>query len=180
MKNRSFAPVALGAALMLCGCGEAGPVSPDLTQNELTPLLSKAGAGTAFTATVPLAVVDPGAITPLPNGSIHIRGQVQQGPVTGDLENTATDAVTVVVSAKVDAGGSGPAHGSFTIADACHATLGCGTFEGRFKGRNTGGLFADKFKGRGVSGDFLGMRITGTFEETTPVSNVFTLTGTIG
>ena len=47
------------------------------------------------------------------------------------------------------------------------------------RGRLTGGLFADEFKGRGVSGDFLGMRIAGTFEETTPFSSVFTLTGTI-
>ena len=179
MKNRSFARVALGAALMVWGCGDAGPVSPDMTQSELTPLLSKAGGGTAFTATTSQTVIDPGAITVLPNGSIHIRDQVSQGPITGDLENTDADAFTAVASAKVDAGGNGPAHGSFTIK-ACHDDLGCGVFEGRFKGRNTGGLFADKFKGRGVSGDFLGMRITGTFEETTPVSNVFTLTGTIG
>ncbi len=176
MKYRSFAPVALGAALMLCGCSES--VSPDVTESELGPLFSKAGAGTAFTATTPLTLVDPGAITVLPNGSIHIRDQVSQGPISGDLTNSDADAVTVVVSAKVDVGGNGPGHGSVTIT-ACHATLGCGTFEGRFKGRNTGGLFADKFKLAGVSGDFLGMRITGTFEETTPVSGVFTLTGTI-
>ena len=178
MKKRSFVPIALGAALMVWGCGDAGLVSPDMTQGELTPLFSKAGAGTAFTATVPLTVVELGAIIPRPNGSVHIRDQVSQGSISGDLNNSDADAVTVVTSGKIDAGGSGPAHGSFTIT-ACHATLGCGTFEGRFKGRITGGLFADKFKAAGISGDFLGMRITGTFEETTPVSSVFILTGTI-
>lgn len=41
MKNRFFAPIALGAALMVWSCQDAA--SPDMTQDELTPLMSMSG-----------------------------------------------------------------------------------------------------------------------------------------
>ena len=41
MKNRFFVPIALGAALMFWSCQDAA--SPDMTQDELTPVMSHSG-----------------------------------------------------------------------------------------------------------------------------------------
>ena len=47
MKNRFIMPVALGAILTVSGCGDRGPVSPELPQGIETPLLKKTPAGPA-------------------------------------------------------------------------------------------------------------------------------------
>ncbi|MFQ5603864.1 MAG: hypothetical protein ACE5HS_11395 [bacterium] len=166
-------------ALLLLSCGQEQPITPQLTQSDEATALAKKAMRTPFTATTPLTITDPGDIRELPNGTLHFRDQIRKGPVSGDLENNDFDAVIVVIEkAKLDVLGNGPGRGTFKIT-ACHTVLGCGTFEGRFKGRNTGFLFADKFKAKGTSGDFVGMKMKGNFAETTPGSNVFVLTGTI-
>jgi hypothetical protein len=114
----------------------------------------------------------------LPDGRVRIRRQRQQGPISGDLASTAADAVKLLTEKATIAQGSGPAKGRFSVT-ACHASLGCGTFEGRFEGRNTAQGFAGEFKGRGTRGDFDEARFSGSFTETTPTSNVFAITGTI-
>jgi hypothetical protein len=129
-------------------------------------------------AQITLTVVDPGDTRPLPDGSVRIRRQTKQGPISGDLASTATDGVKVRIEKATIAQGSGPAKGWFAIT-ACHTDLGCGTFKGRFEGRNTALLLAGEFQGRGTSGDFDEMRFSGTFTETTATSNVFAITGTI-
>jgi hypothetical protein len=129
-------------------------------------------------AQITLTVVDPGDTRLLPDGSVRIRRQRQQGPISGDLASTATDAVKLLTQKATIAQGSGPAKGRFSVT-ACHASLGCGTFQGRFEGSSTAQVFAGEFKGRGTRGDFDEMRFSGTFTETTPTSNVFAITGTI-
>jgi carboxypeptidase family protein len=129
-------------------------------------------------AQITLTVVDPGDTRLLPDGSVRVRRQRQQGPISGDLASTATDGVKIRIEKATIAQGSGPAKGWFTIT-ACHTDLGCGTFKGRFEGMNTALLLAGEFQGRGTSGDFDEMRFSGTFTETTPTSNVFAITGTI-
>ena len=54
-------------------------------------LIMKHATVTSFTATIDLTAppVSPGQIT-VTNGVTHIRGQINQGPITGDIVGTAT------------------------------------------------------------------------------------------
>ncbi|MFQ5641648.1 MAG: hypothetical protein ACE5IR_27045 [bacterium] len=99
MKSRTLILSLAGVALIIFSCGQEDHLmSPQLTQDSDITVLAKKTTQTPFSATVPLTVVDPGDIRVLPNGSLHIRGQIQQGPITGDLENSNADAVTVVIA----------------------------------------------------------------------------------
>ncbi len=178
MKYRSFAPVALGAAIIFCGCGDTGPVSPDLTSQ---PQLHKAGTGTPVTSV--MAVLDLSDPSQPSNAAECIRVDHQgrlrfvrcefSGPITGDL--VGSEPISVV-NLKVDAFGNGLAKGSF-IFDVCHTTLGCGLFEGHFNGPITAGAAELTVKGRGTSGAFVGLKLHGT--STSPGNNIFTLDLTI-
>ncbi len=176
MKNRSFAPVALGAALMLCGCGDT--VSPDLTSQ---PQLRHARTGTPVTSGISvLDLSDPSqpsnaaeCIRVDDQGRTRLRRCKFTGPVTGDL--VGSEPISVV-NLKVDAFGNGRAKGSF-ILDVCHATLGCGLFEGHFNGPITAGAAVLAVKARGTTDDFVGLRMSGT--STSPGNNIFTLDFTI-
>ncbi len=176
MKNRLPLTVLLSAAvIMVSACGEEGPVSPSLTSQ---PQLHKAGTGTSFTSVLDLS--DPSQPT---NAAECIRVDNQNrtrlrrcefsGPVTGDL--VGIEPISVV-DLRIDAFGNGRAKGSF-IFDVCHATLGCGRFEGRFKGPITAGMSELRVKARGTSGDFVGLKLRGI--NTSPGNNIFTLNGTI-
>ena len=174
MKNRLFAPVVLGAALIISGCGDGNPVSPG--SPDLGPSLGKAG-GTALTATIPLPFLGPpGCVSAIPNGSVHLTECINAGSFSsGDLTGTAT----VLFSGKQNTEGDGHGRGPIVL-DVCHA-LGCGVFEGRFKGELAAAKFSGKFRAQGTSGSFVGRTMTATFEEIGPPpgTQVFTLTGSI-
>ena len=176
MKNRLPLTVLLSAAvIMVSACGEEGPVSPSLTSQ---PQLHKAGTGTSVMSVLDLS--DPSQPTNAAecirvdaDGTVHFRRCEFNGPITGDLVGFEPIAV---VDLTIDAFGNGRAKGSF-VFDVCHATLGCGLFEGRFRGPITAGMAEFKVKARGTSGDFVGLKLRGI--NTSPGLNIFTLNGTI-
>ena len=177
MKNRLPLTVLLSAAvIMVSACGEEGPVSPSLTSQ---PQLHKAGTGTSVTSVLDLS--DPSqptnaaeCIQVKADGTVRFRRcEFENGPITGDLVGIEPIAV---VDLRIDAFGNGRIKGSF-VFDVCHATLGCGLFEGRFRGPITAGMAEFKVKARGTSGDFVGLKLKGT--NRSPGNNVFTLNGTI-
>ena len=176
MKYRSFAPVALGAAIVFCGCGDT--VSPDLTSQ---PQFHQEGTGTPVT--VVAAVLDLSDPSQPSNFAecfrVDNQGRVRfvrckfTGPITGDL--VGTEPISIL-NLKVDASGNGLANGSFTF-DVCHTTLGCGQFEGHFNGPITFGAAVLAVKGRGTTGDFVGLQMRGT--SSSPGNNIFALDLTI-
>ena len=176
MKYRSFAPVALGAAIVFCGCGDT--VSPDLTSQ---PQFHKEGTNPPVTAVT--AVLDLTAAGQPTNAAECIRVDNQgstrfvrckfNGPITGDL--VGTEPISVV-NLKVDVSGNGLANGLFTF-DVCHTTLGCGMFEGHFNGPITFGAAVLAVKGRGTTGDFVGLQVRGT--SSSPGNSIFTLDLTV-
>lgn len=185
MKNRLLLAALLPAAVIVASaCGDEGPVSPGLTSQ---PQLHKEGGeddddeeGTSTSGTSVLDLSDPSQPSNAPEcirvdaeGTVRFRRCEFSGPITGDL--VGNEPISVV-DLRVDAFGNGRAKGSF-IFNVCHADLGCGLFEGRFKGPITAGAAEFKVKARGTSGDFVGLKLRGTSRS--PGNRVFTLDFTI-
>jgi hypothetical protein len=158
----------LFGTLLVVACGDSpDPFSPE---SVATPSFSAAPV-TSFTATWHAeTVLDGGVTTFSANGKVeHTRGQVVEGPLTGDL---GVGTVTAVVDFDVHAAtftGSGRGTLTFSLAE--------GTYEGQFVGRYNGQVFSFHFKAHGT-GAFAGMRIQGTgTDEADPNNEVFILTG---
>lgn len=164
--NRYFGvPAFLTLALSAAACGDGGPAAPTSMAG---PLFASA-VMTPVTATVPLAVVDPGQVT-ITGGVLHIRDQVAAGPISGDIVGTQRVVTDVEI---VLATGEGTGRGTFVTSTAG------GTWEGRFQGKIDGPVFAGTLQGKG-SGAMEGLKLQATFtDEADPVNNVFILTGRI-
>ncbi len=168
MKKATLSISVVLAALAVSGCQNREPLSP-----EATIFLARASS-TPFTAVGALQnVVDPGEVVVTPGGVLHVRNQVVDGPLTGDLTGTLTvtsNDVSIVLN-KGD--GEGPGHGTFTI------TAAEGEWSGRFEGQVDGPVFAGHFQAQGT-GASAGTTIQGTFtDEANPVLNLFVLSGFI-
>lgn len=74
------------------------------------------------------------------------------------------------------ASGDGTGFGTFVFDVSWNGLSG--TFEGRFRGILTGGVFCGRFIGGGTAG-FEGMRINGTFCETGPETDTYDSVATI-
>ena len=157
-------------------------MSPQLTQSEQGAVLAKATV-TSFTATLSLGAIpiNSGQVTTT-NGVLHIRGQINQGPITDDIVGTGTAVIDADV---VLATGKGPTRGSLTLqVTQLFGQAVSGTFQGQFQaqllGLPTGGfLTTGSWQGQG-GGGLAGMKINATFTDAVdPVNNVFTLTGRI-
>lgn len=182
MKSRTFILSFLGIALIFFGCGQEGPISPQFAQSERGTVLAKA-TQTPFTATLSLGAIpiDPGQITTT-NGVLHIRNQVLQGPLSGDIVGTGTAVIDADV---VLATGKGPGRASLTLqVTQLFGQAVSGTFQGQLQaqllGLPTGGfLTTGSVQGQG-GGGLAGMKISGTFTDAAdPVNNAFALTGRI-
>ena len=94
----------------------------------------------------------------------HVRGEVDAGPVTGDLDGT----ITIHVNLNVDMNtGKGELYGTFTIAtDAV-------SWSGHFTGAISGPLSSGRFGGQGTDG----IKLMGHFTQTG--ENTFDLSGVI-
>jgi len=95
------------------------------------------------------------------DGILHVRNQITEQKVQGDIVG---DQV-VTISLNVNLGtGEGDLHGSFELTNATAVRLGLtGSFEGRFDGLIVGGSSIFSVNGPRGSGDFDGMkmRVTG-------------------
>jgi hypothetical protein len=115
-----------------------------------------------------LTITDPGKQWVSDDNIAHTRGQIQNGPVSGDLSGS------IMVMGRADvtvATQTGTGSGKFTI------TATGGTWEGRFEGRFDGGVFFGKLVANGT-GDFAGLILRGTISQTEP-NRFYMLTGTI-
>ncbi len=176
MKNNVILPFIV-ACLVIFGCGQEEPISPLVTQSEQEAVLAKATL-TSFTAEMDLS--DPSnpmnaatCIQVDEKGTVNFQRCIFRGPITGDL--VGEERISII-DLKVDANGNGHARGPF-IFDVCHDDLGCGTFSGNVKGPITAGMFDGTFKATGTSGDFVGLKMSGTSRS--PGNGIFTLAGTI-
>lgn len=178
MFKRIFVLFALGMALMLSACSDQNPSAPDLTQNEPETGVAALAKGRSIpiTATVDFATgtVVPGKEFVDDKGVLHVRGQINEAPITGDIQGT----VRIVTNADVDlTNGSGRYRGKFVITGTFQGRTG--TYSGKFRGKVIEGSFGpNDFAGRGRGG-FEGSRIKGTAVPTPLGSGVFTLTGRI-
>ena len=165
MKRRIEAAAAVLAGVIALGCEQPPPSAPTLTG----PLFA-AATTQDITATVNLAITVPGTLRVM-GGIAHIRDQTQSGTVSGDLTGTTT----VMGRSDVEvATMDGTASGEFTITVSAPEV---GTFEGRFAGTFTGGVFSGHTVGQGT-GAFAGQVLRGTISQTAP-NMTYTLSGTI-
>jgi hypothetical protein len=156
----------LFGTLLAVACGD----SPDPFSPESVPTPSfSAAAVTSFTATtIATTVIDEG-ITTFTGNAVHIRGQVVEGPLTGDL-GVGTFRATVNFDADA-ATFRGSGRGTLTLF------LAGGTYEGPFAGKTNGPVFSFHFQAHGT-GAFGEMKIQGTAtDEADPTNEVFVLTG---
>ena len=157
----------IGAALFvlggLVGAGCEQPSAPSLT----APLFA-AATTTPVSASGTLTITDPGKQWVSGHKILHIRDQIQTGPVSGDLSGSimVTGRADVTVATQ-----TGTGSGQFTI------TATGGTWEGRFEGSFDGGVFFGKLVAHGT-GDFAGLILRGTISQTGP-NRFYMLTGTI-
>jgi hypothetical protein len=154
--------------LLAVACGDSpDPFSPE---SVATPSFS-AAAVTSFTATLhPGTTIDDGITTYSANGKVvHIRGEVVEGPLTGDLGVGTFTAVLDIDG--VVATDRGSLRGTLTFS------LAGGTYEGRFAGTFKGPVFSFHFQAHGT-GAFAGMKIQGTAtNEADPDSDIGIVTG---
>lgn len=179
MKRRVFFLALAGAALIINGCGKQNPISPALTGSKKPTTLAKPTVTRiTFTADGTQAqVVDPGRQFVDDEGVLHIRGFVTTGaPITGDLVGMDTRNE---FNANIElATGNGNAWGTFRDEVSWPARNLSGVFEGHYQGQITAGQISVAGVGQG-SGDFSGMKISGTLQETAPGSGVLIFNGTI-
>jgi hypothetical protein len=129
-------------------------------------IASQAWAGATRT---PFTVTE--ASVPIQDGNgwlsghiFHVRGEVDEGPVTGDLTGT----ITIVVNLNVDThSGQGELFGTFTLATADV------TWSGHYTGSTTSDTSRGRFLGQGTNGS----KLDGSFTQNG--DGTFTLTGTI-
>lgn len=169
--------------IMITGCSQIeGPTASKETQASAgEQSLQKANdddvKGTLFTALVDLSAGILNAETCLevfPDGSVKFNDCELAGPVTGDLEGTAT----LILTGKQDAVGDGRFRATFTM-DVSMGDLS-GTFEGRVKGKFTAGIAEGKLKARGTGGfEGMKMRATGLEQGDPPGNLVIKVTGRI-
>lgn len=132
-------------------------------QMAASPALARA-TKTPFMATETSAPVQQGK-TWVSGHILHIRGEVDAGPVTGDLEGTITIGINLDLDLNT---GTGRIHGTFSIATQAV------TWSGSFAGAITGEAESSgRFGGQGTDGTKLLGRFTQTGE------NTFDLTGII-
>ncbi len=94
---------------------------------------------------------------------LHIRGELDAGTVTGDLEGTIT--ITVNLNVEMNTG-KGELYGTFTIAtDAV-------SWSGSFAGAISGPLSSGRFGGQGTDGTNLMGHFTQTGENTFDLSGI--------
>jgi hypothetical protein len=127
-----------------------------------SPAMARA-TKTPFSATETSVPVQEGT-TWISGHIFHIRGEVDAGPVTGDLEGT----ITITVNLNVDMNtGKGELFGTFTLAtDEV-------TWSGSFAGAISGPLSSGRFGGQGTDGT----KVMGHFTQTG--ENTFDLSGII-
>ena len=170
MKHRIFLLSVVSAALIIFGCGQEGLVSPQLTQSDHGAVLAKATV-TSFTATIDLTAppVSPGQIT-VTNGVTHIRGQINQGPITGDIVGTATAVFDVDI---VQATGKGSVRGPVTLQVTQLFSQAVNvTYQVNAAGQINAPVQSGNFQGQGTDGS----KINGSFTDQA-VNNIFVLTG---
>jgi len=166
MKRRIEAAAAVLAGVIALGCEQPPPSAPTLTG----PLF-EAATTTDITTTTTLTITDAGKQWVSGGGIAHTRDQTQSGTVSGDLTGTTTVmGRSDVAVATMD----GTASGEFTITVTAPAV---GTFEGRFAGTFTGGVFSGETVGKGT-GAFAGQILRGTISQTAP-NRIYFLTGTL-
>jgi hypothetical protein len=188
MKVRALMSLLVGSGLVLSGCSGDDPVTP--TDIDLGPQLVGA-PGVAVTFAADLGGLGPGipvnageCLKVTGDGKTHFNHCIFLGPVAGDLENPAPDAVTFVLTGVQDAQGNGNGQGSFILKDVTwHSPTGdlTGTFEGSGQIKGTFGLQAGKLHGHGTGGDFKGLQLWGDVQEqgAPPGASVITVTGRI-
>ena len=175
MKNRFSLAAAVAVAVLLFGCSDADPVGPTLADGALA--LSKASS-TEFTMFLGAeTVLNPECISVDKKGTLRLRNCESVAPITGDFEGVQPATFSIVVHAD----GNGHARGSFTF-EMCHVAgdLGCGIFEGRFKGPIRAGVgFLARVRARGTGGDFVGLKMQATSTNTPEAPRPFVVAGTI-
>lgn len=129
-----------------------------------------------FNATVDLtaAAIDPGEAQVI-NGILQVRGQVNEGPLTGDIEGTTI----TVFNANIDqATGNGLGFGTVThVVTKVRGQTVNGVWTGDFEGQITGPSFTGTFNGQG-EGDLKETSLQSSFSDVL-VDNIFQLAGTI-
>lgn len=179
MFQRIFVLFAFGVALLLLACSEQNPTAPALTQSEQEAAVAALAKGGSipFTSTIDFTagtLVDPGKEFVDDKGVLHVRGQINDAPITGDIEGT----VRIVTDIDINlTDGSGRYRGKFVITGTFQGRTG--TYSGKFSGKVIDGSFGpNDFAGRGRGG-FKETRIKGTAVPTPLGSGVFTLTGRV-
>ncbi len=119
---------------------------------------------TPFSASTTVTEVDPGN-TWMSGHIFHIRGEIDEGPVSGDL----VGSITLVINANIDLNsGMGRTFGNFTLATSDV------TWEGSFSGAITGETSSEgRFIGQGTDGT----KLKGAFTQVS--ADTFDLEGTI-
>ena len=144
MRHRILTSALVGV-LVISGCENPEPLSPRAPER---PLFAS-GAPTPFMATLnfPEDPVDEGQVT-VTRGVTHIRNQVNEGTISGNINGDATAVLNADWSLTTEIG---PVHGTFTfITDV-------GDFEGVFAGRQiTEELASGDFRVRGSGGVIIG------------------------
>lgn len=180
MKSRIVIPALVGLALAIFACESPAPTE---LPEDAAPSLS-AGPNSVTHAG---GVMDArGFIPGLPN--IQNWGCVSVNPETGvtyfdeciilaEITGDLVGSAETVLSGTRNPQGSGPVYGTFAL-DVCHAVIGCGTFDGDFRGAQAQRRVVLSGRGEG-SGAFDDMRLSATFSETTQDSEIFDWKGII-
>lgn len=148
------------SALVITSCQNDGPTSPP------TSITFDAAVAVDFAATLDLTAppLDPGSIT-FSDGVLHLRGQVNEGPLSGDLSGVGRTVIDIDTKGTHLTG-----RGTFVFLTPD------GTWEGRFEGKGDGPVFAGHLQGSGIDGAVAGMKFNGTFTDAA-VNDVFDIVG---
>lgn len=179
MKKLIIITLVFFVAIINFNCEKQAPSSPVLNQSEMPQLAKTQHESTPFTACAlnwfvvneepgeyTFAQFDPddSDVTVRPDGTVILRNRRLKSPIGGDLENSLTDAINVLIHAKFNPeNGNGEAHGTISINATWNGLTG--TFKGNFTGGFFQHWFSAEFYAQGKSGDFLGMKMKGTMIE---------------
>jgi hypothetical protein len=155
MKTNWLIVVLLGAMLVFLSCEKQESLAPEMLEDESG--FGSPGVLTKSTVTPVTGEFDFSHYTItnwgnswVSGGILHIRDQIYESPVTGDLAGT----VTVVLNANLHLSTfTGPLFGEFRFDGACNVCTPqglSGSFEGSFSGESTGGVLAGKIVSRGT------------------------------